>query len=253
MAFKGTESRSALDIAVEIECLGASINAITSQEITAYHINGLKDSVAEAVAILGDVLTRSRYADEDVALERNVIGQEIARQGDDPNALCIVGFLGAAFPDQPMGRPVLGSPAFVANAARADLLSFVNSHYFTGSMVVAATGDFAHDWFAGLVEKHFSTIPTGAAADRAVPVYAGGEHITRRTDFKQVNVALGFPSVAIDAPGYYAHKMLAAALGGGMASPLFQEVRQKRGLVYGVGAGSNHGSDFGVSSPSRAA
>jgi len=246
MAFKGTTTRTALDIAVEIECLGAHINAFTSQEMTAYHITGLKDSVADAVAMLGDVLTNSRYAAEDVELERNVIAQEIARKDDDPNGVCVEGFIATAYPDQPMGRPVLGSSAFVAAAARNDLVDFVARNYATGNMVVAATGDIGHAWFCDLVKRHFAAIPTGGPANRAAPSYGGGLHVTRRSDFKQVNVALGFPSVAIDAPGYVAHKMLSSALGGGMSSPLFQEVRQKRGLVYGVGAGSNHGSDFGI-------
>ncbi|MCW3477018.1 M16 family metallopeptidase [Limobrevibacterium gyesilva] len=247
MAFKGTATRSAFDIAIDIECMGASINAFTSQEITAYHIVGLKDAVAEAVAILGDVLTQSRYAAEDVDLERGVIAQEIARNGDDPNALCIKGFVATAYPDQPLGRPVLGDPAFVAGATRDDLLAFIGRNYVTGNMVVTATGDVDHAWLLDLVGRHFAAIPAGPAPDgRAAPRYAGGFHRDQRSDFKQVNLVLGFPSVPVDAPGFFAHKMLSAALGGGMSSPLFQEVRQKRGLVYGVGAGSNHGSDFGL-------
>jgi predicted Zn-dependent peptidase len=247
MAFKGTQDRSALDISVEIECLGASINAFTSHEMTAYHINGLKDSVADAVAILGDVLTGSRFADEDVALERSVIAQEIARSGDDPHALCIQGFIGTAFPGQALGRPVLGDPAFVAAATRDDLLAFVGRNYVAGNMVVVATGDVDHAWLLDLVGRHFAAVPAGPPpAGRQAPDYGGGFHRAERTDFKQVNLVLGFNSVSMDAPDAFAHKMAAMALGGGMSSPLFQEVRQKRGLVYGVGAGSMHGSDHGL-------
>ena len=247
MAFKGTSTRSAFDIAVEIECLGASVNAFTSQEVTAYHINGLKDSVAEAVGILGDVLTASLFAEADVELERNVIAQEIARNSDDPHAICIEGFLASFYPEQPLGRPVLGDPGFVARAARDDLLAFTGTHYRTQNMVVVAAGNIDHAWLTGLAARHFAGLPQGERPPtRTAPVYGGGLFERRRDDLKQVNVVIGLPSVPVGDPDFRAHKMLSIALGGGMSSPLFQEVRQKRGLVYGVGAGSNHGSDFGM-------
>ncbi len=247
MAFKGTATRSALDIAVEVECLGAQINAFTSQEMTAYHITGLKDALADALAILGDVLTASRFDDADVAMERAVIAQEIARKNDDPGSLCSEGFIATAYPNQPMGRPVLGDPAVVAAMTRDALIGFVGRHYATGRMVVVATGDIEHAWLCRQVETHFAAIPSGLGAGaREKPIYVGGQAVHTRADFRQVNMALGFPSVAIDAPGFLDHKLLSLALGHGMSSPLFQEVRQKRGLVYGVGSGSSHGSDSGV-------
>jgi predicted Zn-dependent peptidase len=247
MAFKGTKSRSALDIAVAVECMGAHVNAFTSQELTAYHINGLRENVPEAIAILGDVLTASLYADEDVALERSVIAQEIARNADDPHSLCVEGFLSTTYPDQPLGRPVLGDPHFVAAATRQDMLDFIARYYRTGNMMVVVSGDVVHADVVELVAQNFAAIPTGdAPSNRATPAYAGGYHRTVRNDFNQVSIALGFPSVPMDAPDFFAQKMLASALGGGMASPLFQEVRQKRGLVYGVGSGTSNGSDFGL-------
>ena len=192
MAFKGTASRSALDIAVQVECLGAQINAFTSQEMTVYHITGLKDALADALAILGDVLIRSRYDAADVAMERGVIAQEIARKNDDPGSLCSEGFIATAYPDQPMGRTVLGDSAFVAAATREDLLAFVGRHYATGRMAVVATGDIGHAWLCAQVEAHFGGIPAGmGAGHRDIPVYVGGQHVHRRADFKQVNLALG--------------------------------------------------------------
>jgi predicted Zn-dependent peptidase len=247
MAFKGTATRTALEIAMRIERLGAQINAFTSQEMTAYHITGLKDALPDALEILGDVLTRSRFDVADVALERGVIAQEIARKNDDPGALCSEGFVATAYPGHPLGRTVLGDPAFVARATRDDLLDFVGRNYTTRRMVVVASGDIAHDWLCEQAALRFADIPGGSGVgERVAPVYAGGQHIHARADFKQVNLALGFPSVAVDAPGFLAHKLMSLALGYGMSSPLFQEVRQKRGLVYGVGAGSNHGSDAGM-------
>ncbi|MBU6498168.1 MAG: insulinase family protein [Rhodospirillales bacterium] len=247
MAFKGTATRSAYGIAMEVEQLGASINAFTSHEVTAYHIVGLRDVVEEGVAILGDVLTASRFAPEDVDLERGVIAQEIARNGDDPHALCVQGFLARAYPGQTLGRPVLGDPAFVARATREDMLGFIARHYGTGTMLVSAAGNVEHGWLCRLVERNFAAIPTTPPPPPRVPQrYGGGLAVHHREDFKQVNLVLGFPSVGMADPAVHAHRMLATALGGGMASPLFQEVRQKRGLVYGVGAGSHGGSDFGL-------
>ena len=247
MAFKGTTTRSAFDIAVQIECLGADINAFTSREVTAYYIDGPRDVMAEALTILGDVLTASRFDPADIDLERGVIAQEIARRNDNPGALCGEGLYATAYPDHPMGRTILGNPDFVATAARDDLLAFIGQHYLTGRMVVVATGNIEHAWLVDAVVKSFATLPQGATGkERVKPVYAGGQHLYFRKDFSQVNMALAFPSVALDAPTQIAHQLLAGALGEGMSSPLFQEVREKRGLVYGVGAFSSHGDDSGL-------
>ncbi len=157
------------------------------------------------------------------------------------------GFIHAMYPGQSMGRPVLGDPAFVARASRDDLLDFIGRNYVSGNMLVVGSGDIEHDWFCRLVGDHFAAIPDAPAPEgRTAPDYAGGVFRLERNDFKQINVVLGFPSVAARSADVNAHKMLGLALGNGMSSPLFQEVRQKRGLVYGVGAGTNHGSDFGL-------
>jgi predicted Zn-dependent peptidase len=245
MAFKGTQSRSALDIALEIEVLGASINAFTSQEQTTYYVSGLKHTVPDAVNILADVLTDSRFAASDLDVERGVISQEIARSLDDPNGLAMEGFNAAAYADQPLGRTVLGQPDFIGRATRDDLIAFVNDNYHARNMVLVATGAIDHDWFLELVGRRFAAIPDLSVPSRALAHYVGGMHRTERSDFKQVNVYLGFPSVPLGDDAYAAHRMLALALGYGMSSPLFQEVREKRGLAYAVGATSVHGTDFG--------
>ena len=247
MAFKGTRTRSAFDIAVTVECLGAQINAFTNQEMTVYHITGLRDAAADALEILGDILTASRFAMDDVLIERAVIAQEIAQGNDDPHTLCIEGLLATAYREQPMGRPIIGAPAVVAALTDTDLRAFVNRHYSASNIVIVATGNIAHAWALEAATRHFAVLPSAdPPARRVAPSYDGGYHRHTRADFQQVNISMGFPSVAMDAPDFFAHKMLAAALGGGMASPLFQEVRNKRGLVYYVGAGAHNGADAGL-------
>ena len=247
MAFKGTATRTAFDIAVQIECLGADINAFTSREATAYYIDGPRHVMEEALVILGDVLSASRFDTADIDMERGVIAQEIARRNDNPGALCGEGLYATAYPNHPMGRTILGNPDFVANATRDDLLAFIGRHYRTGRMVVVATGNIEHAWLVDHVARNFASLPQGSTGKtRTEPRYAGGQFLHFRKDFSQVNMALAFPSVALDAPDQIAHQLLAAALGDGMSSPLFQEVREKRGLVYGVGAFSSHGDDSGL-------
>jgi predicted Zn-dependent peptidase len=245
MAFKGTATRSSFDISAAIEMLGASINAFTGQEQTTYYVTGLRHTVPDAVEILGDVLTSSRFAPADLDTERGVIAQEIARSRDDPRGLAYEGFSRAAYPGQSIGRPVLGDAEFIASATRDDLLDFVETNYCARNTVVAAAGAVEHAAFVDLVNEWLAAIPDNPPPPRSGASYVGGYHVETRADFKQINVVLGLPSVPLDHPDRMAHQMLGAALGGGMSSPLFQEVREKRGLVYAVGASSSHGSDLG--------
>ena len=247
MAFKGTRSRSALQIATEIECLGASVNAYTSRDVTAYYVTGLGSTVPSAVAILGDVLTASVFDPAEIATEKGVILQEIKRHSDNPSGVASDGFSRIAFPDQPLGRPILGAPQVVAALDRADLAAFVGRHYFARNMVVVGAGNIDHAAFADLVARHFSALPAGAEpAPPAPATYVGGFFRDTERDFQQVTMLLGFGSVPDTDPAVHAHGLLAAALGGGMSSPLFQQVREKRGLVYAVQSWSEHGSDFGL-------
>jgi predicted Zn-dependent peptidase len=247
MAFKGTASRSALQIATEIEVLGANINAYTSKDTTAYFVTGLNTTIAESVTILGDVLTASRFDPDDVATERGVILQEIRRHFDNPGAVASDGFARTAFPDQALGRPILGAAEFIERVERDDLTDFVGRHYHPRNMVVVGTGDIEHAAFRDLVEAHFGAMPDGPTPEPAAAAsYVGGVVTDRGRDFQQVTLLLGLPSVAQTHPDSHAHGLLASAIGGGMSSPLFQEVREKRGLVYAVQAGSEHSSDYGV-------
>jgi len=246
MAFKGTKTRTALQIGAEIEVLGSNINAYTSHDQTAYFVTGLKSTIAQSVAILGDVLTASTFEPRDIEVEKGVILQEIRRAADNPSHVAYEGYGHVAYPDQPLGRPILGPASIIEGVTRDYFTSFVAQHYFAENMVVVGTGDFAHAAFVEMVGEHFAALPSRATPVVAAPArYVGGDVRNTEKDFEQVTILLGLQSVPETDPTVYAHKLLARALGGGMSSPLFQEVREKRGLVYAVSAYSDHGADHG--------
>ncbi len=246
MAFKGTTTRSSLQIAREVEVLGAHVNAFTSQSMTAYFVTGLNTSIPDSVAILGDVLTASVFDPAEIATEKGVILQEISRHFDNPGAVAYDGFGTAAYPDQAIGRPILGTSDFIRSVERAHFLEFVGEHYFAENMVVIGAGDIDHQGFADQVAAAFATLKRRQEPVVPAPAqYVGGYVRNTENNFKQVTCLLGLKSVPDTDPATHAHSLLASVLGGGMSSPLFQEVREKRGLVYAIGAGAHSGADHG--------
>ena len=233
MAFKGTKRRTAAEIAEAIENVGGHINAYTAREQTAYYVKLLKEDLALGADIIGDILTHSSFAPEEVERERGVILQEIGQANDTPDDIIFDHFQEAAYPDQPMGRPVLGSEAIIRTMKGADIQAYMNAHYAAGNVVVAATGALEHDRVVELVARHFADLPAEVARPVQPGRYAGGEFREER-DLDQVHVVLGFPSVGYSDPDYYPVLLLSGLLGGGMSSRLFQEIREKRGLVYSV-------------------
>ncbi len=246
MAFKGTRNRTALQIGAEVEVLGSNINAYTSHDTTAYFVTGLKSTIAQSVAILGDVLCNSTFEPGDIAVEKGVILQEIRRSQDNPSHVAYDGYGAMAYPEQSLGRPILGRAEFIEGVNREHFTDFVQQHYFADNMVVVGTGDFRHEDFADMVGSHFQALPGTSNQVTFEPArYVGGQVRNTEKDFEQVTILLGLQSVAETDPSVHAHRVLARAIGGGMSSPLFQEVREKRGLVYTVYASSDHGRDNG--------
>ena len=233
MAFKGTERRSAAAIAEEIEAVGGHINAYTAREQTAYYVKVLKEDTALGADIIGDILTHSTFEPDELERERGVILQEIGQANDTPDDIIFDHFQEAAFPGQPMGRPTLGTEALIRAMPRATLTGYMRRHYSAGNVTVAAAGALDHDRMLDLVQTHFSDLPDAAARAPEAGAYAGGEFREER-DLDQVHVVLGFPSVGYSSPDYYPTLLLSTLLGGGMSSRLFQEIRERRGLVYSV-------------------
>jgi predicted Zn-dependent peptidase len=233
MAFKGTEKRDALAIAREIENVGGHLNAYTSRENTAYYCKVLKEDVGLAADIIGDILTHSTFIPEELERERGVILQEIGQANDTPDDIIFDHFQTTAYPGQPMGRPTLGTEDVIKGMQRSALTDYMRHHYGPERMVVAAAGAVDHDKMLDLVQTHFADLPQVAPPPPEASRYIGGE-FREEDDLEQVHIVLGFPSAGYKDRLYYPSLLLSTLLGGGMSSRLFQEIREKRGLVYSI-------------------
>ena len=252
MAFKGTTTRSARDIAEAFDNVGGQINAYTSMELTVYYAKVLKNDVRLAVDILGDIMQNSAFAEDELVREKDVVIQEIAMHYDTPDDLIMDYFDETAFPAQPLGRSILSSEARVASYSRDDLMRYMDSHYRPTRIILSAAGNIEHAAFVKLAEEYFALPkrPAGPAFD--IAHYGGGDsRITR--DLEQMHLIFGLPTVTMHDPEYYTLQLYASILGGGMSSRLFQEVREKRGLAYTVYASGSAYEDCGVMSVVAAA
>ena len=245
MAFKGTDRRTARGIAEEIEAVGGHLNAYTSREQTAYFARVLADDLPLAVDLLGDILLHSTFDEEELARERAVVIQEIGQANDTPDDQVFDFLQEVAFPGQPMGRTVLGTPERVASFSRDHLMDYMGHHYRAPRMVVGAAGGVDHDRLVELAGNAFADLGTVDESHRDASIYGGGEH-RQEHDLEQVHLTMAFPSVSFDHPDFYAVQVLSTVLGGGMSSRLFQEVREKRGLAYSVFSFAQSYSDTGV-------
>lgn len=245
MAFKGTARRDAAAIAREIENVGGHINAYTAREQTAYYCKVLKEDTALAADIIGDILCHSTLTPEELERERGVILQEIGQANDTPDDIVFDHFQHACYPDQAMGRPTLGTEEIIAKMPRDVLSTYMARHYGPSRMVVAAAGAVEHEQLLALVNEHFADLPTVEPHDAEPARYAGTEFREER-DLDQVHIVLGFPSATYTDPDHYPVQLLSTLLGGGMSSRLFQEIREKRGLVYSIYSFASPYHDSGV-------
>lgn len=246
LLFKGTQNRTANEIATQIEVLGSDINAFTSTDMTAVHATGLASHGGQSIEIIGDMITHSLFASPDIGLESGVILQEISRNADSPNNVMHDVIQAVSYPGQSLGRTILGSTEFVAHAVTEDFHDFTTRQYTADNIVIAGAGGIDHDVFVRNVEAAFVDLPR-TVRRQPIPraAYVGGIGIDRNRDFKQVSAGIAFDSVPIIDDTMYHHILLADAFGGGMSSPLFNEVREKRGLVYSTGCHTSMGADNG--------
>ncbi len=245
MAFKGTASRSAQAIAEEIEAVGGQINAYTSRETTAFYARVLGEDLPLAVDILADILQRSLFEPGELAREKAVVLQEIGLAEDTPDDIVFDHLQETAYPDQALGRPILGRDETVAAFDPDDLKGFVACHYGAPRMVLAASGAVDHEALLRLAEDHLGALPSGSEGSSDRAVYRGGEQRLERS-LEQAHLVLALPGVPVRDPDYPVAGLLSSILGGGMSSRLFQEIREKRGLVYSVYSFFSHFDDSGL-------
>ncbi|OJW51444.1 MAG: peptidase M16 [Alphaproteobacteria bacterium 41-28] len=233
MAFKGTTTRSAKQIAEEIENVGGHLNAYTSRENTAYNARVLEANVPLALEIIADIIQNSTFEEDELAREREVILQEIGQAFDTPDDIIFDYFQETAFPHHSLGRPILGRPEIIHKISRKDLKDYMEREYTAPRMVFAATGAVNHEQIVDLCQKHFTRVATHSTPTFEKAAYQGGTFYEKR-NLEQVHILIGFESCPYDDPNFYPLSVFSSLLGGGMSSRLFQEVREKRGLVYSI-------------------
>ncbi len=253
LLFKGTARRSALDISASLDAVGGEMNAFTSKEYTCFYARVLDADLPLAVDVISDLVTSALLRAHDVESERDVILEEIAMRDDDPGDLVHEEFADAMFGPTPLGRPILGTIETIESITPRAIRGFYRRQYRPENMVVSAAGNVDHATVVRLVRKAFGaagfldgdaepTLPrTGAFRTRG----AGDVRVLTKTT-EQANVVLGVPGIARDDERRFALGVLNAALGGGMSSRLFQEIREKRGLAYSVFSFASHYADTGM-------
>lgn len=244
MAFKGTLSRSARQIAEEIEAAGGHLNAYTSREQTAFHARILKGDVKLALDIIADILVHPAYDAGELERERQVVLQELGQARDTPDDIIFDHLQNVIYPHQPLGWPILGDETTVKSFTAKALHDYSARRYRGQAMTLVSSGAVSHAEIVRIAEEKFAGLRTGAPEESSAAHYAGGE-IRIEQELEQVHVTYAFPGVAAGDPDYYVAQLHATVLGGGMSSRLFQEVREKRGLCYSIYAFTNNFQDGG--------
>lgn len=245
MAFKGTKRRDALTIAETIEDVGGYINAYTSREATAYYARVLKDDVPLAFDVISDIVLNSIFDLREIEVERGVILQEIGQSLDTPDDVIFDWLQECAYPDQPIGRPILGPAERVRAFSQEDLKRFVAQHYEAGNLVLSAAGAVDHDELVRLAEDAFGHLPKSDPQTFQPAKFQSGETRVEKA-LEQAHIAMAFEAPSVTDKTIYTSQILGSVLGGGMSSRLFQELREKRGLCYTIFAQAAAYSDTGM-------
>lgn len=245
MAFKGTRRRSALQISEEIESVGGQMNAYTSRENTAYYCKVLHEDQELAIDVIADILQHSTLDAKELERERQVILQEIGQANDTPDDIIFDHFQETALPDQALGRSILGSPENVSTLTRDHLFDYMSRRYSPKRMVFSASGKVEHQRVVDMVAEKFDSLPPHEEHELEPLRYEGGCRVENRS-LEQVHVIFGLQTVSYTHDSFYDLQVFNTLLGGGMSSRLFQEIREKRGLVYSVYSFSSHYVDGGL-------
>ncbi len=245
MAFKGTPTRTAYQISKEVEEVGGYLNAYTSREMTAYYARVLKQHTPVALDIISDILLNPTFPEEEMEKERQVILQEIGLTNDTPDDIVFDYFQEQCYKDQALGRSILGPADNIIHMRKDTLMNFMQRFYTPENMVLSAAGDVDHDELVKHAEATFGKLSKGAAqAAQVKPEFTGGAQFEER-ELEQLHIVMGFQGVHALSIYYYPFHLFSTLLGDGMSSRLFQQVREKLGLVYSISSFNMNYADSG--------
>jgi predicted Zn-dependent peptidase len=246
--FKGTQRRSAHEIAAESDRLGGQFDAYTSHEITGFAAKVVDTAMPRAFDLLADLVLNPRFDEHDLLKEQKVIIEEMKMIEDTPDELLTELFHAAYFPDHSLGRPIEGTEITVSSFNRSAIADFHARNFAPGNLVIAAAGNVAHDELVETVAETFvaKAKGEGAAGDSPAPEVAAPIMIERKSELEQAHLIIAAPWPSAKSTDRYAASMLATIIGGGTSSRLWQSIREERGLAYSIGAGGNTFSDVGM-------
>ncbi len=245
MVFKGAGGRSARAISETIEDVGGDLNAATDREGTSFSATLLAEHLPLGIEILSDLLLRPHLDAADLAREQEVVLQELAEAEDTPSDIIFDELWTAAYPNQPLGRPVLGSEETVRAIGTDDLEAWRRRHVRGDGLILVAAGRVEHSALVGLAESKLGAVPSADCDVVEVGRFAGGRRALRpRAD--QAHIAFAYPAVPLLDPDYYATRLFADIVGNGASSRLFQAVREENGLAYSVWASVQPYQDCGL-------
>ncbi len=235
MLFKGTEKRSAEDIASEMDAIGGILNAFTTKECTCFYARVLDEHLEKAVDILSDIVLHSSFPEEELEKERNVVVEEILMNADSPEDVAAEDISRLFFEGDHLAHPILGSQESILSISRADLIHYKNRQYVPSNIVVSCAGNFDPELLMALIGKYFCVPATGEEAGPFVQGFRGGSRFSFvEKDIEQVHISMALPGYSRTDDGQYALSLLSNVIGGGMSSRLFQSIREREGLAYSV-------------------
>lgn len=246
MMFKGTEKRSPKDIAEELDAVGGQLNAFTTKEYTCYHTKVLDEHFNLASDILSDMVFNSKFNQEDIDREKNVIIEEIKMYEDAPDELVHDMFTKTIWKGHPLGRPIIGTAEIVNAFSREDLMDFYNKYYTPNKMIVSVAGNINHATVVERLKPLFGKDNPVETSRISSPPKGVSEIVCRNKGTEQVHIVIGTPGYALDHNDIYAVQLMNTVLGGGLSSRLFQEIREQRGLVYSVYSYHSSYHDTGI-------
>jgi predicted Zn-dependent peptidase len=246
MVFKGTRNRSAEEIARQVDSIGGNLDAFTAKECVCFNVKVMDEHLAQAMEILSDMVLNPTFNESDIGKERGVILEEIKMDEDNPDLLVHEIFTQNFWKGHPLGRPILGTKETVRRFHQNMLLDYYGARFVPGNMVISAAGSLKHDNFVELVTRTFERLaPRAEILDEAPPKPQARIMMRNKKSLEQVQICVGVPSYSISHENRYASFVLNTLLGGGMSSRLFQNIRERQGLVYSIFSELNPYRDTG--------